>query len=313
MRHLLLAAFPLAALASPVLAQDVPPRVLFCSGPCFAVDNNGTRTAVSKGAPLRPGQRLETGPGAYAQVKLANVALGLAENTRVRFDPNAISLDQGRLRAITGTHPGAVPGAAVALPIRTPDGDLSLRGADVEIKKSVEPGTLVKLNAGDAIVRSPAGEIALPREGVQSLQAGRPTVAPAAVSRQMVLVSVRPPATGAPAAPGLPTTGVVTVRPPLVTAFTPQRAPAILPPPPPILRPVEALPNLQLTNTLTGQTQRLGEVVQIVRTAPTTTFVTSTLPTTTSPTTLTEKQTFTVAPSTTTRPTTINFTTTRIR
>ena len=90
----------------PVAAQDAP-RVIFCAGQCFAVDQNGIRTPAPKGTTLREGQRLETGPGAYAQLKLGpDAALGVGERAQVRFDQRSVRnrdlviLDQGRIRMV---------------------------------------------------------------------------------------------------------------------------------------------------------------------------------------------------------------------
>jgi len=109
--------------------------MLFCSSQCFAVNANGDRTPAPKGTQLLAGQRLETAPGGYAQVRLGgNAAVGVGEQASVRFEPNAVILDQGRIRVIGGE----AFGKAVTQPIelRTSDGTLVLRGADVEIKKS---------------------------------------------------------------------------------------------------------------------------------------------------------------------------------
>src|SRR6267142_3627373 len=92
----------------PVVAQEAP-RVIFCTGSCFAVDQAGVRTPAPKGTMLREGQRLETGPGAYAQLKLGpDAALGVSERAQVRFDQRSVRdrdlvmLDQGRIRLLSG-------------------------------------------------------------------------------------------------------------------------------------------------------------------------------------------------------------------
>lgn len=174
--------------ALPAAAQE-PPRVLFCSGPCFAVDAKGVRTPAPKGTPLAPGQRLETGPGGYAQVRLGrDAAIGVGDQARVRFDRGAVVLDEGRLRMVGGAALGRPTSSPIEL--RTGDGTLVLTSADVEVKKSSVPGalptpTFVKLNAGDGSLRSPQGQIPLPREGVHGISAGRisgETLPPTAVT-----------------------------------------------------------------------------------------------------------------------------------
>lgn len=155
------------ALAAPLsgLAESAP-RVIFCSGDCFAVDAQGVRTPAPKGTQLLPGQRLETGPGSYAQVKIGkDVAFGVGEKARVRLDPKGVFLDEGRIRVV---------GEQTAPPVelRTDDSTFVLRGADIEMKKSGPSGPasplLVKLNAGDAT----ASGAALTNGGVRLVSAG---------------------------------------------------------------------------------------------------------------------------------------------
>jgi hypothetical protein len=155
------------ALAAPLsgLAESAP-RVIFCSGDCFAVDAQGVRAPAPKGTQLLPGQRLETGPGSYAQVKIGkDVAFGVGEKARVRLDPKGVFLDEGRIRVV---------GEQTARPVelRTDDSTFVLRGADIEMKKSGPSGPasplLVKLNAGDAT----ASGAALTNGGVRLVSAG---------------------------------------------------------------------------------------------------------------------------------------------
>lgn len=244
MRHTLLAA-SLAAFSLPTLAQDAP-RVLFCSGPCFAVDAAGTRTPVTKGSPIAPGQRLETGPGAYLQVKADRVGLGLGENTRLRFDRGTLILDEGRMRAVTGIGTGVVRPPQ----IRTPDGDLALGSGDIEIKKTAAPGTLVKVNAGDAVLRSGAGEFKLPTEGVQSLQGGRFVLAPPTRGQELVVAPPRRDLPGTPA----PRTPLATPVPLGPIALGPRLSIPLPPPPPAPLPPLmQTKMNESLKDPTTGQ------------------------------------------------------------
>jgi hypothetical protein len=271
MRHTFLAA-SLATFSLPALAQDAP-RVLFCSGPCFAVDAAGTRTPVTKGSPIAPGQRLETGPGAYLQVKADRVGLGLGENTRLRFDRGTLVLDQGRMRAVTGI------GAGVVRPpqIRTPDGDLTLGAGDIEIKKTSAPGTLVKVNAGDAVLRSSTGELKLPNEGVQSLQGGRLSLAPPTGGREMVLAPIKRGETSAP-----DTSATPPVRPIVVAGYLPPRMrhiPDVTVRSSPINYQMPSLVtrvmNTSLTDPTTGTTAKLTDFVRTTALVPPTTTVTT--------------------------------------
>jgi hypothetical protein len=200
MRAPLLLPISLALLASfPALAQDAP-KVIFCSGPCFAVDANGVRTPAPKGTELRPDQRFETGPGAYAQVKLGpDAAMALGDGARVRFDQKnfrdslIVSLDVGRVRMIGGEAIGKPMTRPVEL--HTADGSFALRNADVEVKKSGTPNTpsaltMMKVNAGDARLRSGRTEVVVPKDGVRGFTAGKPVTRPIAITE----IALRPPA-----------------------------------------------------------------------------------------------------------------------
>jgi hypothetical protein len=171
---------PLPAFAQvPVAPVDLP-KVIFCSGQCFAVDDRGVRTPVNKGTLLREGQRLETGPGAYAQLKLGPAAeIALSERGQVRFDQKSVGgrdlviLDQGRLRMIGGDAMGKI--ATRLLELRTSDGTFSLKGADVEVKKlgtTIAP-TLMKVNAGNASLRGAQRDVVISKDVVQGVAGGK--------------------------------------------------------------------------------------------------------------------------------------------
>ncbi len=168
----------LAIAAFPVAAQEMP-RVLFCMGQCFGVDEAGQRVPVTKGTRLAPGLRLETGPDSYAQVKIgADTACGIGERSRVRFDQRVLDrdvviLDQGRIRLVGGEaigRPGLRP-----VELHTTDGKFDLRSADIEVKTlpktadAPQAPTLVKLNVGEARL----GDIALTKEAVQGVTGGK--------------------------------------------------------------------------------------------------------------------------------------------
>src|SRR5712664_1446947 len=135
----LLLPIALSTLASmPVAAQEAP-RVIFCMGQCTAIDEKGIRTPAPKGTQLRENQRLETGPGTYAQLKMGHdVALGVGERAQVRFDQKSVRggdvviLDQGRIRMLDGVTIGKPVNRTLEL--RTTDGRFALRGADIEVK-----------------------------------------------------------------------------------------------------------------------------------------------------------------------------------
>ncbi len=175
------ALLPLALLmlaTFPVAAQDLP-RMLFCMGQCYGVQENGDRIPVTKGTRLAPGLRLETGPNSYAQFKLGpDTAFGIGENTRVRFDRrisdrDVVILDQGRIRVVGGEAIGRP--ATRPLELHTIEGNFVLRSADIEVKTLPRTGdglqapTLVKLNVGDARM----GDLQLTKESVQGFVGGK--------------------------------------------------------------------------------------------------------------------------------------------
>ena len=177
-----LLAISLAGLAihAPLVAAQEAPRVLFCSGQCTAVDQKGVRTPAPKGTQLQPGQRLETGPGSYAQLKLGEGAVGVGEQARLGLDgaggADVLTLERGRVRVLDGEAFGG-KGGVRPVELRTPDGNLSLRGADIEVRgvsraEQGEAMTLVKLNAGDARLVSRQGDVGLKTDSVQSLSGG---------------------------------------------------------------------------------------------------------------------------------------------
>ena len=175
------ALLPLALLtlaAFPAAAQDMP-RVLFCMGQCFGVDEAGTRVPVTKGTQLAPGLRLETGPDSYAQVKIGpDTACGIGESARVRFDRrnldrDVVILDQGRIRMVGGEAIGRPATRPVEL--HTTEGNFVLRSADIEVKMLPKTGdalpaqTLVKLNVGEARL----GDLQVTKDAVQGIVGGK--------------------------------------------------------------------------------------------------------------------------------------------
>lgn len=208
------ALIPLALLVSaafPVAAQEMP-RVLFCMGQCFGVDEAGKRVPVTKGTRLAPGLRLETGPDSYAQVKIgADTACGIGERSRVRFDQRVLDrdvviLDEGRIRLIGGEaigRPGLRP-----VELQTADGKFDLRSADIEVKTlpktadAPQAPTLVKLNIGEARL----GNVLMTKEAVQGVVGGKILERTIAIAE----IALPTPRTGiAPAKPGEATTPAV--------------------------------------------------------------------------------------------------------
>jgi hypothetical protein len=155
-----------------------------------------------------------------------NAAIGVGDQARVRFERGAVVLDEGRLRMVGGSALGRPESAPVEL--RTGDGTLLLRSADVEVKKSGLVGaaatpTFVKLNAGDATLRSVQGEIALPRESVQGISAG--TV----MTGTVIPVAAVAPVTRITTLTASPTAPVITALPPLSISTLPVRTITLAP------------------------------------------------------------------------------------
>jgi len=177
---------PQILLASMVLfplAVQAAPTVLFCKGECFVVDEKGARRPAPKGAELRPGERFETGPDSYAQLRLGPDAdVGVSERARVRFDQttfrdrDVIILDQGRIRTLSGEALGKPAGKGLEL--RTVDGIFAVKGADVEAKRLDAAGggqalTYVKPNAGNVLLRNGTGNVPLGSQDVQGVTGGK--------------------------------------------------------------------------------------------------------------------------------------------
>jgi hypothetical protein len=215
---LLLLPIAFTTLASMSALGQEAPRVIFCTGSCVAVDQNGVRTPAPKGTTLREGQRLETGAGAYAQLKLGqDAALGVGERAQVRFDQRSVRdrdlvmLDQGRIRMLSGEAIGKA--APRALELRTQDGTFALRGADVEVRRmpaTTSAGsslTVVKVNAGDARLLNPQGGIAISKDGVQGIAAGNVVTDKSISVADVALTRVGAPAT-APTAVSTPVSSV---------------------------------------------------------------------------------------------------------
>jgi hypothetical protein len=297
--HPALKIIPVALLlvgSTQAMGQDNP-RVLFCSGACFTVDAKGVRTPAPKGTQLAPGQRLETGPDAYAQVRLGrDGALGVGEQGRVRFDGNTVVLDQGRLRMIGGEALGRSDSRPVEL--RTGDGTFVLRSADVEVKKSAGPQsssipTFMKVNAGEASLRGLQGEVALPRDAVQGITAGK------VVTGAPISLAEIAPATRATFASATPTSTPVIAPPPpmeIATPFvrqpilsptlSPALSPTIVAQPSltPVVSPGDRLLRQPVVDPLTGAPTTLTKVIAAPVSTSTTAVVTLRPITTTLPT-----------------------------
>ena len=288
--------------AFPAVAQDVP-RVLFCSGQCFAVDAKGIRSPAPKGTALQPGQRLETGPGGYAQVRMGReTSLGISEQAKVRFERTAVVLDEGRVRMVGGQALGR--SGANPVELRTADGTLTLKSPDVEVRKSGQ--TMVKLNAGEASLRNGQGAIALARQAVHGISAGKisgetlPDTAMMPASRRPLAVSA-PVATAPVAAPLTPITiSTSLVREPVLLSPTFSTTTLTSPTLTPVVSSGDMVLRQPVMDSATGTTTTLTKVITepVLTTTTTTTTATKSL---------------TLQPVTTTLSPTLTTTTTLLR
>ncbi|HZR69478.1 MAG TPA: hypothetical protein VFB01_10565 [Burkholderiales bacterium] len=286
----------LAALAplSAAFAQQVTvapvdlPKLIFCSGQCFAIDEKGVRTPVTKGAILREGVRLETGPGAYAQLKVGQAAeLAVSERGRVSFDQKSVGgrdlviLDQGRIRMIAGEAMGKIERRALEL--RTPDGTFALKSADVEVKRLASGAaasnlTYLKVNNGDASLRQGGIQVALSKDAVQGITAGK-VIADRTFSLNEVAL---PPTAGTRPAIGPGST--LTISPAPVAGLPEIRTP--LPVTVTVAPTLTTVPIIQTISTTTGACLTCTTTVLTPTTTqltPVTSTGTSTLTSTTSP------------------------------
>jgi hypothetical protein len=306
MRHsTTLISIALLSLAQPALSQEQP-RVLFCMGQCFGIDKAGERIPLTKGTALAPGLRLETGPDSYLQVKLgSDAAFGMGERARVRLESvgverAALALDQGRVRVLDGEAIGKPTTRRVEL--QTSEGNIVLRGADIEVKAPPTGGaapapTLVKLNVGNARL----GELPVTKDVVHGIVGGK-------IAREMPMsdIVLRPrgdsPSTAPSrlAVPNLPVTGLTVTNTSLTTAILPTRSITTLDPTLTAIKDLSTLSTtvvsttqlkppvvagtLQLTaplQTTTGDTITLKQISTTLE-ATKTTSLTSTTSTTTS-------------------------------
>ena len=273
------------ALSAPLaLLANEAPRVLFCAGDCYAINTSGARSPAPKGTPLAAGQRLETGSGSYAQVKLGgDVVFGIGEKARVRLDGKGVFLDEGRIRLVSEQNSRPVE-------LRTDDSTFVLRGADIEMKKSGPSGpaspVFVKLNAGDASVSGAA----LGNGGVQLVTAGSvipgaPLLAPALADSNRIATSGPVAQVGLPFRP-LPGQLTPVTLPPVklpLIAKGPMVPPTLTLPPaiqripkapePPVLPLAPRLLSAPVINTTTGEITTLNTAI-ILTVQPTYSYTT---------------------------------------
>jgi hypothetical protein len=209
----------IAALLFLPASLSAAPEVLFCKGECFWVDEQGILRALRKGIRLPENARVETGPDSYAQFRIApDVDIAVGDRARVRFDETTfkdrrvVILDRGRIRMISGEAAGKA--AERRLELRTLDGIFPVDNADIEVKKLAPAGatpalTYMKLNAGDAQLRTSRGDVVIGKQAVQGIAAGR-VIADQSFSLAEVAVTT-PPKPGTAEQAAAPASGVARV------------------------------------------------------------------------------------------------------
>ena len=197
--RLLGACLLLAAGAGSVLAQNRAAQVLVVTGSVVAIDTQGRQRALEKGGDVRQGDRIVTGDGALAQIRMNDggfmsirSATEMAIDRFVYDDKESgksnflVSLVKGGFRSITGligkTNPGAYQ-------IRTTTATIGIRGTDHE-PMVILPGNPAlgaaglydKVNEGETFIRSDLGQLALVR-GQVGFTPAVPTQAPQVLQR----------------------------------------------------------------------------------------------------------------------------------
>lgn len=143
-------------------------------GKAVIIDAQGTATAVRKGSPIHPGDRVETAEGGHVHIRFVDGALVSVRPTSrlevedYQYNPQQVEkslvrfrLDQGVARAISGA---AAEGARERFRLNTPLVAIGVRGTDFVVRADANQ-TLASVNQG-AIVMAPFGE------GCQALATG---------------------------------------------------------------------------------------------------------------------------------------------
>ncbi len=209
-RVLPLVALLVATAPVPVLASG---KLIFATGDVFIFAPDGTKRPGHQGEMVRAGERIVTGGGAMAQVKLEDGSfvgvrpdsdLQLRSFTREGSDPGSVlMLDKGSVRVLNIE----TDAKAQALPVRVQSANgaaVLVRGGDLESRRAAGLATnapmIARLNAGAAVVRTGLGEQTLPPLRVSSLT---PTEVLSAPPTALPPVALLPASEAAGAAPNL--------------------------------------------------------------------------------------------------------------
>lgn len=167
------------ALAGGVQAQDGDAQVgklIFANGDVEIVDGNGQSRRAKQGDLIAPGERVVTGDGALAQVKMNDGGrVGVRADSSVAFEPRALavagaptvlSLQSGDVRVLNiKENESSDPREYV---LKTTDGMIQLKNADTiaSLRAPTTGGgpdtpkeTFVRLSAGNAVVSNKRGNV----------------------------------------------------------------------------------------------------------------------------------------------------------
>jgi hypothetical protein len=209
-RLLPLVALLFAAAPATVFASG---KLIFATGDVFILAPDGTKRPGLQGDLVRAGERIVTGGGAMAQVKLEDGSfvgvrpdsdLQLRSFTREGRDPGSVlMLDKGSVRVLNIE----TDAKGQALPVRVQSANgaaVLVRGGDLESRRAVGLAAtapmIARLNAGAAVVRTGLGEQSLPPLQVSSLT---PTEVLSAPPTALPPVALLPASEAAAAAPNL--------------------------------------------------------------------------------------------------------------
>lgn len=240
---------------SPTAHAEQAPRLQFVSGDVSAVDPAGQRRMVHKGDALRPGEKLVTGPGGMAQLRVfGQGVVALRGNSAVEISQPAdggfgVALDRGLVRTVTD-----LADRKGRIDVATPQGGFTVRGGDLQTAvgngDNGDDSVVGRALSGDVTIRSAGGEQpAVLGRAVQLAGPGLPPrtldVVPPSLDLRVPGRGPVPPAPAGrfePAAPGPLAALPVTTRPlfgpggpmPPGPAFDPR---GVVPMPPPLPRP----------------------------------------------------------------------------
>jgi hypothetical protein len=213
-----------AVVSAAALAQGT---VIFSGGDVSISASDGSRRMARQGDVVREGERITTGPNAMAQVRFADGSFaGIRQDSNVELRQYrttgsdqgvTLVLAAGGVRVVnveTADRPPPLP-----MRVQSPEGSsVMLRGGDLETGRArgqpPESSFVARLNAGNAIARTSAGDLPLPLNNVSGIgRAGITTMPPNALPPPSPLAAQdrggapgKPPAggPGSPPQPGGP-------------------------------------------------------------------------------------------------------------